>query len=158
MMKETKHHHYHIAHHLLYDHLVWCINKEKLNVNIVAGRQIKSSDPIGESDPFVEIYLRMSRQLKSTTVVQDNDNPVWNQQFTFDVHPGDDLIHFIVYDEYFSNNDFIGSGEVELKNVFDDGIFDEWVQLREPSISSISGEIHVIMDCQVSFFIINHLI
>jgi Ca2+-dependent lipid-binding protein len=64
----------------------------KINVKIVAGRQIKSEDPVGKSDPFVEIYLHMSNQLKRTTVVQDNSNPVWDQQFTFNVQLGDDII------------------------------------------------------------------
>jgi hypothetical protein len=45
---------------------------------------------------------------------------------------------------------------VELKNVFDDGQFDEWIQVRDSSMS-VSGEIRVIMSFQVSIFIINHL-
>jgi Ca2+-dependent lipid-binding protein len=145
------------AYNLLYDHLACCINNETkpccpLKVNIVEGRQIKNEDPFGESDPFIEIYLRKSHQLQRTQVVQDKNNPVWNERFIFEVQLGDDIIHFTVYDEDVKNNDVIGSGEVELKDVFDDGKFDKWVQVRATSGSSVSGEIHIIMSFEVSCF------
>ncbi|CAF3096719.1 unnamed protein product [Rotaria socialis] len=125
-----------------------CINNVtkpccKLKVTIVEGRRLISEDPMGQSDPFVEIYLHKSHQKQETNVVQDNRNPVWNQTFTFDVHPQDDLIVFDVKDKDVSNHDMIGTGTVELKNVFDDGKFDEWVTIHVGSSST--GDIHVRM-------------
>ena len=80
-----------------------------------------------------------------------------NEWFTFDVQLGDDTIHFDIYDEDVQNDDMIGSGKVELKNVFDDGKLDEWVEIRVTGSSFLSGEIHITMDFKVSFFIISHL-
>lgn len=92
----------------------------------------------------------MSHQLQKTRAVQDNNNPVWNEWFTFNVQAGDDTIYFDVHDEDFSEHDIIGSSKVELKNIFDDGKFDEWIELRATGASSVSGEIHVTMDLEVS--------
>ncbi|CAF3836054.1 unnamed protein product [Rotaria magnacalcarata] len=131
-----------------------CVNNEtkpccKLGVTIGKGRGLKSVEPIGgKNDPFVEIHLPKSRQQASTNVVKDNNDPTWDQNFTFDVHPQDDSIVFNVKDKDVSSDDMIGSGTVKLKNVFDDGKFDDWVTVHAGSSST--GEIHVVMNIQPS--------
>ncbi|CAF2193922.1 unnamed protein product [Rotaria magnacalcarata] len=113
-------------------------------------RRLTSEDTVGENDPFVEIHLPNSRQKSSTNVVQDNRTPTWNQSFTFDVHPQDDLIVFDVKDKDLSNHDMIGSGAMKLKNVFDNGKFDEWITIHVSDGSLTTGEIHVIMNIEPS--------
>ncbi|CAF1073697.1 unnamed protein product, partial [Rotaria magnacalcarata] len=111
-------------------------------------RRLTSEDTVDENDPFVEIRLPNSRQQSSTNVVQDNRTPTWNQSFTFDVHPQDDLIVFDVKDKDLSNHDMIGSGAMKLKNVFDNGKFDEWITIHVSDGSLTTGEIHVIMNIE----------
>ncbi|CAM4837499.1 unnamed protein product [Rotaria magnacalcarata] len=113
-------------------------------------RRLTSEDTVDENDPFVEIRLPNSRQQSSTNVVQDNRTPTWNQSFTFDVHPQDDLIVFDVKDKDLSNHDMIGSGAMKLKNVFDNGKFDEWITIHVSDGSLTTGEIHVIMNIEPS--------
>lgn len=118
-----------------------------LRVNIVAGRELKNRDPIGLSDPTVEIYLHLSNNRKRTKNIAESINPVWNEEFTFNLQSGDDIIHFDVYDEDgpLNEHDLIGSAQVELETIFDKKKFDEWIKIHETSNGTVTGEIHVIM-------------
>lgn len=121
-----------------------------LEVTVVEGRRLKDKDAVGQSDPYIEIYTQKKYKQRTTTV-QNSQEPVWNQKFTFSIHPDDDTIHFDVYDDDVGDKDSIGNGKVKLKNVFDDGKFDEWVKLPAHLGLSVHGEIHVIMN-----FIVRH--
>ncbi|CAF3262359.1 unnamed protein product [Rotaria socialis] len=123
--------------------------KGTLEVTIVEGRRFKDNDTVGQSDPFIELYLHKKYKQRTATVSNTND-PVWNERFTFNIDEGEDTIHFDVYDEDVGDKDSIGSGKVKLKNVFDDGKFDEWVKLPAHLGISVHGEIHVIMNFQPS--------
>lgn len=120
-----------------------------LEVIVAAGRRLKDQDTFGKNDSYVEIYIDKKYKQKTTTVSNTND-PVWNERFTFNLQDGDDTIHFDVYDDDVGDRDAIGKCKVKLKNVFDDGKYDEWVKL--PSMLGLSshGEIHVIMHFRVN--------
>lgn len=120
-----------------------------LEVIIIEGRHLKDRDIIGQNDAYVEIYLD-KKYKQRTTIIKNTNNPVWNQRFTFNIHKGDDTIHFAVYDDDVVGRDSIGSGKVKLKHVFDDNKFDEWVKLPAHLGLSSHGEIHVIMNFIVS--------
>ena len=120
-----------------------------LEVIIAEGRRLKDKDAVGQSDPFVEIYTQKKYKQRTTTISNTSD-PVWNERFTFNIQPADDTIHFDVYDADVGDKDAIGNGKVKLKNVFDDGKFDEWVKLPAHLGLSVHGEIHVIMNFTVS--------
>ena len=115
-----------------------------LQVLIVEGRNLKDQDTVGQNDAFVEIYLDKKYKQRTTTIKNTN-NPVWNQSFTFNLQKNDDTIHFDVYDADLGDRDSIGNCKVKLKNVFDDGKFDEWVKLPAMFGLSSKGEIRVIM-------------
>jgi Ca2+-dependent lipid-binding protein len=87
--------------------------------------------------------------------MQNTNDPVWNETFTFCIHSNDNTIHFDVYDSDVGGKDSIGNGKVKLKNVFDDGKFDDWVKLPVHAGLSVHGEIHVIMNFIVSYSLIS---
>lgn len=58
-------------------------------------------------------------------MIQNNNNPVWNERFTLNVQEG----HDNVYDEDICGKHTIGSGKVKLKHGIDGAKFNEWVQL-----------------------------
>ena len=120
-----------------------------LEVIVVAGRKLKDQDTIGKNDAYVEVYLDKKYKQRTKTIPNSND-PVWNEHFTFNIHDGDDSIHFAVYDQDVGDRDSIGDCKVKLKHVFDDGKFDEWVKLPAHLGLSSHGEIHVIMNFRVS--------
>jgi len=52
-----------------------------LEVTIVEGRNLKDQDIIGKNDAYVEVYLDKNYKQR-TTIINDTDNPTWNQRFT----------------------------------------------------------------------------
>lgn len=120
-----------------------------LDIVIVEGRRLKDQDTLGKNDAYVEVYLDKKHKQRTTTVSNTND-PIWNEQFTFNIHGGDDTIHFDIYDDDVGDKDSIGKCKVKLKRIFDNGHFDEWVKLPAMSGLSSHGEIHIIMKFEVS--------
>ncbi|CAF4635400.1 unnamed protein product, partial [Rotaria sp. Silwood1] len=116
-----------------------------LEVIVVEGRELKDRDIVGQNDAYIEIYTEKKYKQRTKTISNTN-NPVWNERFTFNVHKGDDTIHFDVYDADVVGKDAIGSCKVKLKHVFDDGKFDEWVKLPAMLGLSSNGQIHIIMN------------
>jgi Ca2+-dependent lipid-binding protein len=137
--------------HLIIRFIDYTMPTGLLEVIVVEGRRLKDKDAIGQSDPFIEIYTQKKYKQRTKTIQNTND-PVWNERFLFNIHPDDDTIHFDVYDSDLAGKDSIGNGKVKLKNVFDDGKFDDWVKLPAHLGLSVHGEIHIIMNFTVSFF------
>jgi Ca2+-dependent lipid-binding protein len=120
-----------------------------LEVTIVEGRSLKNCDIIGENDAYVVVY--MNKKYKQRTItIKNTNNPVWNEELRFNIHKGDDTIHFDVYDADLIGKDTIGKSKIKLKQVFENGEFDEWIKLPSHFGLSSRGEIHVIMNFTVS--------
>jgi Ca2+-dependent lipid-binding protein len=120
-----------------------------LEVSILEGRSLKNCDIIGENDAYVEIY--MDKKYKQRTItIKNTNNPVWEEEFRFNIHKGDDTIHFDVYDADLIGRDTIGKCKIKLKSVFENGGFDEWIKLPSRFGLSSRGEIHVVMNFTVS--------
>ncbi len=120
-----------------------------LEIIIAEGRNLKDRAFIGQNDAYVELYLE-KKYRQRTTIQKNSNNPVWNERFTFNIHKGHDTIHFHVFDDDLIGRDSVGTGKVNLKKVFDDGQFDEWVKLPAKFGLTSHGEIHVIMNFIVS--------
>lgn len=120
-----------------------------LEVVVAAGRRLKDEDTVGNNDAYVEVYLDKKYKQRTATVSNSND-PVWNERFSFNVHQGDDTIYFDVFDADVGDKDSIGRCKVKLKNVVDDGKFDEWVKLPAMFGLSSHGELHIVMSFTVS--------
>lgn len=52
-----------------------------IKVKVVEAKDLKKSDLIGKSDPFVIISVENERA--QTKVISNNLNPVWNESFPF---------------------------------------------------------------------------
>lgn len=129
----------------------------RLEVIVVEARDLKDKDTVGQSDPFVEVFIDKKYKQRTTTI-QNSHHPVWNERFTFNIHPDDEAIHFAVYDDDVGDKDSIGTGKVKLKHVFDDGKFDDWVKLPAHLGLSVHGELHVIMNFTVSLHVMGAII
>eukprot|EP01012_Entosiphon_sulcatum_P057285 TRINITY_DN81030_c0_g1_i1.p1 TRINITY_DN81030_c0_g1~~TRINITY_DN81030_c0_g1_i1.p1 ORF type:complete len:920 (+),score=122.99 TRINITY_DN81030_c0_g1_i1:74-2833(+) len=55
----------------------------KLFVNVIDAREIRSEDWMGSSDPYV--LLRFREQQCVTTMKEDCNNPIWNEEFCFEL-------------------------------------------------------------------------
>jgi Ca2+-dependent lipid-binding protein len=113
-----------------------------LEVAILEGRSLKNCDIIGQNDAYVEVYMDKKYKQRTRTIKNSN-NPEWNEELRFNIHKGDDTIHFDVYDADLIGRDTIGKCKVSLKHVFNDGEFDQWIKLPSNFGLSSRGEIHV---------------
>ena len=113
-------------------------------MTILEGRSLKNCDIIGENDAYVEVYMDKKYKQRTRTIKNSN-NPEWNEELRFNIHKGDDTIHFNVYDADLIGRDTIGKCKVALKHVFTDGEYDEWIKLPSHFGLSSRGEIHVKM-------------
>jgi Ca2+-dependent lipid-binding protein len=66
-----------------------------LEVFVIEGRNLKDQDMVGQNDAYVEIYTDKKYKQRTKTISNTN-NPTWKERFTFNIHKGDDTIHFDV--------------------------------------------------------------
>ncbi|KAI8881697.1 C2-domain-containing protein [Backusella circina FSU 941] len=108
-----------------------------LNVTLIEASELKREDFNG-SDAFVELWMDKDYKQKSN-VMENNNNPVWNQSFSFSVEEGsrDHKLYFKVYDEDAISNDKIGDGDVDVRPAFKGEQLDIWAKL--PSLMGLSN-------------------
>ena len=51
----------------------------KITIQIIEGSSLPICDPSGFSDPFA--VVKLGKQKFTTSVIKQNLNPVWNEQF-----------------------------------------------------------------------------
>ena len=57
---------------------------QKLHATVVECKNLKKTDLIGKSDPYVRVYLMPGTHMElKTKIVKNNLNPVYNDEFSF---------------------------------------------------------------------------
>jgi Ca2+-dependent lipid-binding protein len=117
-----------------------------LIVSLIEASDLKREDFNG-NDAFVELWMDKDFKQKSS-VGEDNNNPVWNQQFTFGVEEGsrDHKLYFKVYDRDTIDNDKIGEGDVDVRPAFKGETIDTWAKLPAFMGLSSHGKIHFVIE------------
>lgn len=127
----------------------------RLDVRVIKARNLRAMDSNGFSDPYVK--LQLGKQRFKTKVVKMNLNPAWDQEFSFVVGDGRDVLKFYVYDEdMLGIDDFLGQVKVSLEDVLAAENFSlgtRWYQLLPKSKSDKAvdcGEICVAMSLETA--------
>ncbi|CAO3622333.1 unnamed protein product [Cunninghamella echinulata] len=117
-----------------------------LHVTIVEGRNLKGEDLVGKNDPYVEFWID-SKYKQRTKQLNNTNNPVFNQTFTFPLSNGssDHKIHFQVYDKDFVGSDKIGDVSVDFADVVKGRAVDEFFKLTGKTGIRSHGELHVVL-------------
>lgn len=90
----------------------------KLLVRVIEARNIPAMDLNGFSDPYVK--LQLGKQRFKTKVVKKCLNPSWCEEFTFRVEDlKDELAIYVLDEDKYFNDDFIGQIKVPVSQVFD---------------------------------------
>jgi Ca2+-dependent lipid-binding protein len=114
-----------------------------LTVRLIEGRNLHKEDTFGHNDSFIELWLDKDYKQKSD-VVKNSENPVWNQEFTFNIDEGSSKhkLYFKVLDKDIADSDKIGEADLDFTKVLKGQPVDTWVKL--PALLGLSshGEIH----------------
>eukprot|EP01111_Echinosteliopsis_oligospora_P019500 TRINITY_DN946_c0_g1_i2.p1 TRINITY_DN946_c0_g1~~TRINITY_DN946_c0_g1_i2.p1 ORF type:complete len:232 (-),score=50.28 TRINITY_DN946_c0_g1_i2:27-722(-) len=119
----------------------------QLTVQVLEGRNLANKDLFSKSDPYcvLSIHHKSSFQMfgseHKTNVVNNNQNPVWNQTFTLPVtNPETDLLRIKVKDSDPGRDDTIGEVDVPLFALQPGYPKNDWFQLP-----GSAGAIHLII-------------
>lgn len=96
-----------------------CIGEEgKLLVKIIKASGLCGKAKSGPISPYCIVSTSNPLQRKRTSMVRDNDNPFWNEYFTFDITPKTKDITLDIYDyEKTEKDDYLGQVIVPLSTV-----------------------------------------
>ena len=69
----------------------------KLKVKVINGRSLQNKETFQTSDPYC--LLELGEEKHKTKHISSNLNPDWNEEFVFNVKPGQDVISLSVWDK-----------------------------------------------------------
>jgi len=124
----------------------------RLLVNVVEAKNLARKDILSKSDPYVVLSIHHKHDFTlfgseyKSSVITNNQNPVWNQSFTLDIkNPDTDLLRIRVYDyDHLSFDDLIGTVDIPVFNLCMNTPKDDWYQLHPSS----GGTIHLTLTAQ----------
>ncbi|XP_053340344.1 synaptotagmin VIII [Clarias gariepinus] len=110
--------------------------RSEMAVGVKEAAELMAMDS-GTPDPYVKVYIRPKSKTFETKVFRKTQNPVFNEQFKYQI-PQKDLSESTlvvqVYDfNRFSKHDVIGELRLELSTVDWNHVIEEWRNLSAPS-------------------------
>ncbi|XP_029952046.1 synaptotagmin VIII [Salarias fasciatus] len=110
----------------------------ELTVGIKQASSLKAMDFGGSSDPYVKVYICPSKtKICETKVFKSTLNPVFNEQFSFQISKSALLKSTVVMKVFdfdrFSKHEIIGELRLELCSVDWNHVIEEWQELAEPA-------------------------
>ncbi|CAF1396618.1 unnamed protein product [Rotaria sp. Silwood1] len=115
----------------------------QLQVNVIEGKNLKQKDRFSGNDAFIEIYLDNIHQKQKTKVKQNSNNPIWNESFVFNHLQDQHILHINIYDEDTIKNEKIGSLQIDLHRLYDNGHIDDWFNIEDKHGIQSQGQIHL---------------
>lgn len=103
-----------------------------LEVKLVQAQELTNKDIIGKSDPFAVLYVRPLRdRMKTSKVINNQLNPVWNEHFEFIVEDEttQHLVVKIYDDEGLQAAELIGCAQIRLNELEPGKVKDVWLKL-----------------------------
>ncbi|XP_035011719.2 synaptotagmin VIII isoform X1 [Hippoglossus stenolepis] len=110
----------------------------ELTVGIKQADSLKAMDVGGSSDPYIKVYICPDKSITCETKVFRNTlNPIFNEQFSFQISKSSLLKSTAVMKVFdfnrFTKHNIIGELRVELCNVDWNHVIEEWQDLGEPA-------------------------
>ena len=93
---------------------------QKMFISVIRAENLLAKDRGGTSDPFAELFV--GKQFKHTKIIDKTLNPIWNENFEFDVGPGDENLSVVLYDNdkgvlYGNSKEYLGSIKLSLNSI-----------------------------------------
>ncbi|TRZ06692.1 hypothetical protein HGM15179_020415, partial [Zosterops borbonicus] len=107
-----------------------------VRVHLRSARDLRCKDRFmgglveGRSDPYA--VLRVGTQAATSRVINDNNNPEWNEIYEFMVHevPGQEL-EVELFDKDPDKDDLLGRMKLDLGEVLRARVMEEWFPLQD---------------------------
>ncbi|CAK9876092.1 unnamed protein product [Sphagnum jensenii] len=109
----------------------------KLKICTVEGRNLAPMDRTGKSDPYLKLFY--GKMLRKTKTVNQDLNPLWNQEFIFQELGGGEYLKIKCYDADRFGDENLGCARVNLQGLVEGQVKDVWVPLEKIK----QGEIHL---------------
>ncbi|KAG1509430.1 hypothetical protein G6F52_011138 [Rhizopus delemar] len=111
---------------------------------IVEARKLHGEDIISKNDPYVELWINKKNKQR-TSVINNNNNPVWNQTFTFPLEQDGDKheLYLKVKDKDIIGYDNIGEANFDFADTFNGVAIDTWIDLPAKLGLKSHGEVHI---------------
>ena len=102
----------------------------ELTVKVEKARNLPRMDTFGLADPFAAVTCGKGTRHK-TKVKKNNLNPVWNEEFIFNVEESARELKLVLYDWSFTKEeDFIGQIVISTSDIEKTNNRDEWFKLK----------------------------
>ncbi|CAM6044581.1 unnamed protein product [Sphagnum compactum] len=124
----------------------------ELDIKLIEGKNLKKTDLVGKTDPFVVMYVRQTKdKMKRSTRKKNALNPVWNENLKVEVEdPETQKLTLRLMDEdTLEKAEYVGSCEVSLAQFKPNEPKDMWLDvLKDPKVDvegNERGQLHVII-------------
>lgn len=103
-------------------------------VRVLQGKNLPETERAGKCDAFITISCGSSKRDRSN-VALDTYDPVWNEEFAYNIKGTDDSVRLDVWDDDVVANRYIGSCSVPVSRIcLEDHLRAfQWYELSEPS-------------------------
>jgi len=111
---------------------------------------------IKEATPYIEVKFKGLRHLLhsekqeggnvSTSLLWQQNNPVWNTDFVFHPTSGNDIIQVKVWDKKFLGNNYLGKALIPVSQYLNRGIQESWLPLTGKRGTRASGEVRLLIN------------
>ncbi len=118
--------------------------KGTLKIRVIDATILTEKDSITLMDPYVVIKLG-SQSFKTTVAKNMGVNPVWNEEFVFNMGSHDQL-KISVYDSDIGKDDFIGYFKITIDQLSPNLLGENYFPLVSSILHSERGRIHVVLD------------
>ena len=81
---------------------------------------LRNADFMGKSDPYVNLVCGSAKY--QTGIIDNNNNPVWDEMFLIHTQPGAEKLDFVLFDSdagtiVDGSDDFLGQCSLDLRQV-----------------------------------------
>lgn len=104
------------------------MNYGQLSVKPTRGEFQKDLDVVGKMDPYCVVNCGTQQQ-RTATCKSGGKRPVWYENFIFNLQNNEQVVTFHCYDEDPGKDDFIGSGEIMISQIKQQGSVAPWVDI-----------------------------
>ncbi|KRY50392.1 Protein CLEC16A, partial [Trichinella britovi] len=122
----------------------WSKCQGVVRVGVIAATNLENKDSFlkGKSDPYVRITV--GGQIYQTKTIENNLNPVWNEEFDAIVdHADGQYLGVELYDEDpGSRDEFLGNLDLDMDSVRNKGYISDWYALNAVKHGNVNLSVH----------------